>query len=457
MGKTANLRRKKRNAKKRGQRATKTLHKHNVPAGRKILQDSSLQQKGLGDIAMASTSRVEGMEVSDDKDFAEVEMSSQCATTSSSGDENDVSKERVLKPLLGLQQDVMLDNIPPATSLGKIGHYGICLGDRELRVTLTRVTESKMDICQVSSSMGVDENTIPDKQIIKSGQEVMVGEEPRLTRRQKIISDLARKQVVDSVTSGQTAAITAEDEHSPLLKKKKVVKRRNQAALISSTCKETPKTAKKRRTKTQGDHAVPSTSKQISESETDTSTAESREDFKRYGMHVPTFQEMMAYRKEYEKMEKEVEFIDAAIAEPIIKVPEEPQKEPVPILDCKHLTEDQLQILLEQNYLFAHNIFHGITKNARHDRFKATKYHRITFSKSNLIYNTSMIVFSYEQKRFMLKYLYSKFDNEGEFHTQTDYFFKVLLPELCTKIFMDTYQMTKEEAESYLAVRPAGK
>ncbi|KAK5639046.1 hypothetical protein RI129_011538 [Pyrocoelia pectoralis] len=156
-------------------------------------------------------------------------------------------------------------------------------------------------------------------------------------------------------------------------------------------------------------------------------------------------------------MKESIEFIDALDSQPEptldFKI-DEPKPTAIPMLDCKHITKEELEMQLEKHYQFVHDIFHAISKSERHEKYKDRKYHSMSSSQDSLTYNTSMITFSYEQKEIMLSYLYKKFDN-NEFHTQTDYFFKVLLPELCTKIFMDIHNMSKDEAVAYLDRRPA--
>lgn len=220
------------------------------------------------------------------------------------------------------------------------------------------------------------------------------------------------------------------------------------------------KRAKKRKTRENKPICGKSTGckKLTSQSNIETSVAKrARSDsIERYGVGLPTFQEILAYGKEVDKMKESIEFIDALDLQPEptfdFKM-DEHKSTPIPVLDCKHITNEELEMQLERHYQFVYDIFHAISKSERHEKYKHKKYHSMSLSQDSLTYNTSMITFTYEQKEIMLSYLYKKFDNQ-EFHTQTDYFFKVLLPELCTKIFMDIHNMSKDEAVAYLDRRP---
>ncbi|KAB0795014.1 hypothetical protein PPYR_11853 [Photinus pyralis] len=170
--------------------------------------------------------------------------------------------------------------------------------------------------------------------------------------------------------------------------------------------------------------------------------------FQKYGVILPTYEEALLHKQKLEEMKQAIADFDVSndsISDFELDF-EEPK--PIEILDCKHLNDEQLEEELKLNHQYLYDIVHGIRKSERHDKFMNAMYKTGTKT-DDLTHNTSMITFTFEQKRLLLKYLSKKFGDN------TQYFFKVLLPELCTKIFMDTHNMTYSEAVSYLNSRPA--
>ncbi|KAK5644958.1 hypothetical protein RI129_006258 [Pyrocoelia pectoralis] len=170
--------------------------------------------------------------------------------------------------------------------------------------------------------------------------------------------------------------------------------------------------------------------------------------FTKYGVILPTFEEALTHKQELDKLKKAIDEFDVSddSIERFVLETEEPIKA-IRILDCKHLSDEELRQKLEQNYEYLYNIVHGISKSERHKKFTTAQYKTGTRT-DDLTYNTSMITFTFEQKQLLLHYLSKNFGDNNQ------YFFKVLLPELCTKIFMDTHNMTYSEAVSYLDSRP---
>ncbi|KAK4877354.1 hypothetical protein RN001_009860 [Aquatica leii] len=180
----------------------------------------------------------------------------------------------------------------------------------------------------------------------------------------------------------------------------------------------------------------------------------SYDSFAKYGVKVPTLDDIINHQKKLERLEKiaaEFELMDDYIEPPMEFHVIEPKKS-VKILGCKHLTDDQLKVIFQQNYQYLYDIHHGISFCERYIRFQKEDY-RNNFTVKDLKYNTSMITFKLDQILLLVDLLFEKFD-DGKYGSAMQYFFKVLLPELCKKIFMDTHNMTDNEATVYLDNRP---
>lgn len=124
--------------------------------------------------------------------------------------------------------------------------------------------------------------------------------------------------------------------------------------------------------------------------------------------------------------------------------------EPVlPKLDCKHLTLEEITQYFKKNTTFLTDIMSGKHFSKRHNEFKQKHLQKCQF---HLTASLSMIVFSFEQIHKMANLMSEQFDPDNQ--NKDEYFFKVLIPELCLKIFMDTHKMSEEEAVNYLQNRP---
>lgn len=119
------------------------------------------------------------------------------------------------------------------------------------------------------------------------------------------------------------------------------------------------------------------------------------------------------------------------------------------IFDCKHMSDEAITEAFEKNLSYMEEICNGTRYSKRHELFHRQKSVSTSFIEKNLIYNTSMITFTQEQKKILLKMMIKTFTQ-----LHMDYFFKVLLPELCLKIFIDEHNMTNEEAVNYLRECP---
>lgn len=176
------------------------------------------------------------------------------------------------------------------------------------------------------------------------------------------------------------------------------------------------------------------------------------EEFKKYGVIVPSIDEIMADQKHLSSYKIQVEEAQT-LKEPTFKMPSSPEKgkDDEVYLDCKHLTLEDISEQFKKNILDLSNIMKGQTPSDRHRRYYDKKNHVNKFTEKDLTYSTSTIVFTFEQLDHMITLMQEEFDPEGD---RTCYFFKVLLPELCLKIFMDIHHMNKREANGYLNNRP---
>lgn len=117
-----------------------------------------------------------------------------------------------------------------------------------------------------------------------------------------------------------------------------------------------------------------------------------------------------------------------------------------PILDCKQLTLEEIKKYFEKNICLLMNIMSGEHYCKRHSDFKQKHLQNLDY----LTVSFSMIAFSFEQVHKMANLMSECFDPENK---KDEYFFKVLIPELCLKIFADVHNMSEEEAADYLKNR----
>lgn len=196
-----------------------------------------------------------------------------------------------------------------------------------------------------------------------------------------------------------------------------------------------------------------STSKQIKR------TKNSRRDsFEKYGVLLPSYQKVLENKI---KIENEAIALDAYEAEygnheiSLLNTSQNSNHNTEcsieqDLLDCECLEDKELQEHFLLNLDYIKNIQNGSFESDRHKKFLNYDPSRY-FTLQDLCYSPSTFVFNINQKDLMLKMLEDYFDPEGE---NTDYLFKVLLPELCLKIFMDVHEMNRSEAIDYLNWRP---
>ncbi|CAG9760599.1 unnamed protein product [Ceutorhynchus assimilis] len=245
---------------------------------------------------------------------------------------------------------------------------------------------------------------------------------------------------------------TARTKESASTSKKKLTKKQSSKTINSNDV--TPK--KKSRRKYRNKKKNPETK---SESETfppealvrkmresEANLPKQSESFKKYGVEIPTVQEILASRKKFETYRALVDKakIIPLLPNPFINSPKAPVKPPIKLLDCKHVSLEEINEQFIENKTTLLNIKNGTQYSEKHQHFHKTN--------SNMPpYNPSNLVFSYPQINCMANLIREEFDPE-ERHLR--YTFGVLIPELCLLIFMHTHKMNKEETVKYLDERP---
>lgn len=169
----------------------------------------------------------------------------------------------------------------------------------------------------------------------------------------------------------------------------------------------------------------------------------------------PLWEQLLLEAKELEEYKIKVAKARELVAEddceetswPTFTVKKKSNQPVSPILDCKQLTLKEIKQYFEKNICFLMNIMSGEHYCKRHSEFKQK---HLQNSEYYLTVSFSMIAFSFEQIHEMANLMSECFDSDNE---KDEYFFKVLIPELCLKIFMNTHNMSEEEAVDYLKNR----
>lgn len=172
--------------------------------------------------------------------------------------------------------------------------------------------------------------------------------------------------------------------------------------------------------------------------------------YRKYGVKVPSINSILKDIKDNEQFQEcvnNLKFDDYTVVNSDFE--EICQKKWDNIFDCKHMSDEDITEAFEKNLSFMKDIFNGTRYSKRHELFHRKTSVSTSFIEKNLIYNTSMITFTQEQKKILLKMMIKTFTQQ-----HMDYFFQVLLPELCLKIFIDEHNMTNEDAVKYLREGP---
>lgn len=176
--------------------------------------------------------------------------------------------------------------------------------------------------------------------------------------------------------------------------------------------------------------------------------------FQKYGVILPTVDEILKDKEDLEYRRRKIECFKP-ISEDSLELPffneivQTPTKEKG--LDCKHLSLDELTSAFNTYVSLLSDIIGEKIGHSRHQKYFNRSLKVLTMSPNDLTYNTSTIAFSYEQLEHLMSLLKQQFDPDD---MKTKYFFQVLLPELCLRIFMKTYAMDLEQAVEYLNERP---
>ncbi|GJQ74404.1 hypothetical protein Trydic_g21275 [Trypoxylus dichotomus] len=169
--------------------------------------------------------------------------------------------------------------------------------------------------------------------------------------------------------------------------------------------------------------------------------------YDKYGIYMPSHQDMLNQKESCDNYNDVVQSLMRLVV-PLPEVQINPlnnQVCAVKALNCKSMTIEKLIAAYRNNKQYLEGIIDGTIPSERHEKFKSV------VSREELTFNTSMIVFSNEQKQILASKLCERF---GVGSSCSNYYFKVLLPELCLKIFMDEHSMSREQAIEYLDCYP---
>lgn len=119
-------------------------------------------------------------------------------------------------------------------------------------------------------------------------------------------------------------------------------------------------------------------------------------------------------------------------------------------IDCTHMTNQELKEAFDRNLPYLLDIYNGTRYSSRHEQYFSEQLTDI-FSTNSLMCSSSLSIFNGEQKLYLAKKIAKNFK---DLESNTQYYFKVLLPDICLKIFMDEHNMTQEEAINYLDNKP---
>ncbi|KAK9884826.1 hypothetical protein WA026_009053 [Henosepilachna vigintioctopunctata] len=175
--------------------------------------------------------------------------------------------------------------------------------------------------------------------------------------------------------------------------------------------------------------------------------------FEEYGLLLPSYEKILGNKVIMENEARALDTYEELYADLDITLPNELKDmlnlNDTPgtsdLLDCKSLSIEELSNCFYENLNYIRNILEGNVYSERHKKFIDGDP---TF---DFTYSISTVIYTEEQQDHLLMLLEKNFDPEAE---NTQYFFKVLLPELCLKIFMDLHNKTFEEAVKYLEWMP---
>lgn len=173
--------------------------------------------------------------------------------------------------------------------------------------------------------------------------------------------------------------------------------------------------------------------------------------FEKYGVVLPTVDQILNNMDTIRKEGKILDEYDKLYCESDIAIPtslktisDSPEKT-IPLLSCEHLSQFELDKYVIKYLDYLKDISKGVEYSQRHETYNKHN------SKSKLTFSFSMIVYKESQLEYLTERIEELLDPEGK---RTEYLFMVILPELCLKIFMNEFEMSKTEAVDYLNRRP---
>lgn len=169
---------------------------------------------------------------------------------------------------------------------------------------------------------------------------------------------------------------------------------------------------------------------------------------------IPSMQSMLKHNKnleEYKSLLASIQFEDTKeISDYTKNILSESTKNIKKKLDCKHLSLLEIDAYFKKYETRISQIYDGKQYCERHIRFKKQVKSK-AFSRCSLTYNVSMITFTFEQHDYMARLMRKHFEGaEVILSSNSEYYFKVLIPEFCLLIFNDVYNMNREEGLDYL-------
>lgn len=180
----------------------------------------------------------------------------------------------------------------------------------------------------------------------------------------------------------------------------------------------------------------------------------------KYGTRIPSFNEIVKSREEFLKFKDDVANVAELQKDPLpqcdkpaFTAASEQNEDISEHLNCKHITQNNLKELFQENTDFLIGIANGTVPCERHALYIQNPYGSSEFDRGELTFNISMSAFSTKQKIFLAN-LTRKALCAKKLAYNNQYYFKVLLPELCLKIFMQEYNLTKDQATKYLSNPP---
>ncbi|XP_066156434.1 uncharacterized protein [Euwallacea fornicatus] len=184
--------------------------------------------------------------------------------------------------------------------------------------------------------------------------------------------------------------------------------------------------------------------------------------FKKYGVIVPSLEEILAEQKqirEYKKQVQQVMQLKKPNLSALTTLTNERRSDRIRLqvsdaigLNCLHLTLEQIALYFNKHVSDMKKIIDKKFPSERHKNCCLEKNAvPQNISYLDLEYTSRSMVFTFDQVDHMATLITTHFDSED---ISTKHLFQVLIPELCFKIFMDVHKMDKQQAKSFFDKRP---